>query len=160
MRRGLAIAAALLLASCTSPGADDLYMHPELDLAHPATALADHALAAYFASELWDGTSTCVAGEDGREPVALEFNEEARLMARHISLSSFDVCGLIDGKWTDTASQTPARLIEVHGLSCPDAHHCTAFVRHSRWDVVGPDERFAMTFADGHWTITNQGAMR
>ena len=161
MRRlALVLALPMALVACTSSSPDDLYMHPELDAAHPATALADHALAAYFASDLWDGTSTCVAGEDGREPVALEFDEEARLMAKHVSLSPFAACGLIDGRWVDTDSRAPAHVIEVHGLSCADANHCTAFVRHSRWDMTGRDERYRMRFADGRWTIANQGAMR
>lgn len=160
MMQRLSLALLLALAGCTSPNADELYMHPEMDRDHPLTAMADYALEAYYSSDLGDGTSTCVAGEDGREPVALEFNEEARLMAKHISLSPFAACGLVDGKWMDVESDTMAHVIEVHGLACPDADHCTAFVRQSRWDVVGPDERFAMAFADGRWTFASQGAVR
>lgn len=141
----------VLLAACTTT--ESVELDPENDRSQPLTALGDNVLAFYFASDLWDGTYTCIAGEDGREAAALAFAEEARLMARHISLSPFDGCALIDGEWINPDSQTTAHVIELHGLSCPDADHCTAFVRQSRGSETFSDQRIDMTYMDGAWSF-------
>jgi len=140
----------LALVACTTPQDDGplTFVH---DRSKPVAALVDHVLEGYFASPQHDGYTVCAATTDGREAAALPFEQEAALMARHVSLASFDACSLIDGAWQNVDSGTLAQVFEVHSFSCTDAEHCSGFVTFTRWNTVLGNSLYRMTYADGAW---------
>ncbi|MES2700327.1 MAG: hypothetical protein V4647_12030 [Pseudomonadota bacterium] len=162
MRR-LAVALPLLIAACTLPHEDAPHEDEPQgngpasfadDRSQPVAALLDHVLEGYFASPEHDGYTVCAATTDGREAAALPFEQEAGLMARHVSLASFDACSLVDGAWQNVDSGTLAQVFEVHSFSCTDIDHCSGFVTFTRRDTVLHNSLYRMTFADGAWQFS------
>lgn len=144
----LVVALPLLIAACTRPQDE---RPPALvnDRAHPQAALLDRVLEEYFAGPDYDGYTVCAAITDGREPAALPFDQEAALLARHVSLASFDACSLIDGAWQNVDSGTLAQVFEVHSFSCTAADHCGGFVTFTRGNTVLGNSYYRMDYGDG-----------
>jgi hypothetical protein len=149
----LVVALPLLLAACTTPqeAGPPSFVN---DRSQPVAALLDHVLEGYFASPAHDGYTVCAATTDGREAAALPFEQETALMARHISLSSFDACNMIDGAWQNVDSGTLAQVFEVHSFSCTNADHCSGFVTFTRSSTVLHNSLYRMAFADGAWQFS------
>lgn len=147
MRAAISTAALALLAACVpaETPSDPPSVYPPLanDQARPVLALAEHALAQYFAGDVGDLPTTCLTVR----PAALTAEQEEQLILRFNRLAPAARCRAQGAGYVDSITESPAAVVQIYEFACTGAAQC------SGWGMLPGQAaaRFAMTFEGGAW---------
>ncbi len=158
MRSGLMFLLAAALTGCVysapldSSEADAL---PPLaaDRAEPRLALAEHLLAEYFASDIADRPTVCLAVSEGRSEAALPPEQETALLTRFARLAPLARCTWGAQGWRDAESEVAALVFTIHSFTCAGETSCSGWASYTAGSAPAPSALYRMAFAGGRWSF-------
>lgn len=158
VRPGLMLMMGTALTGCVysapmDPSDADALPPLAADRAEPRLALAEHLLAEYFASDIADRPTVCLAVSDGRSETALPPVQETALIARFPRLAPFARCSWSPQGWRDAESDVAALVFTIHSFTCADEARCSGWASYTAGAISAPSALYRMAFAAGRWSF-------
>lgn len=151
-----AIAMGAILASCVydaqvEPVAGNSPLAQDRDA--PQLALLDRVLSDYFASDIVNPPTICVAVIENGQTSALPPEQEVALIERHSSLAPFGRCRWNGQSYVDSITEQPALLFTIHSFECEGPTRCSGWAGYVSGATSSLSARYTMEFTGDRWTF-------